>query len=415
MEGYDGQFLTMDDYEFDGRRVYVRLDINSPINPITGEIIGSSRFRSHVETVNLLRHSKVVLVGHQSRPGKEDFTSLRQHAMEMQRVLGRRVQFIDELFGERVSREVLSMSDGDIIMLENTRFYSEEANLDTEDIEVMERTHIVQNLSKLFDYYVIDAFPAIHRAQTSLVGFRRIRPNVAGRLIQREVSMLDRFLRSRDRPKYAILAGAKIDDSIKVARSFLRSGLVDRVITGGVVANAFLWAAGRHIGKKNMEFIKKNNKNYEELLETCRSLLRDYGDRIVMPVDGVLSPSGKRHILTEPVPDDQILADIGVDTIVQYSEMVASARGIFMNGPMGMYEIEEYSAGTFEVFRAVASSDGITVAGGGHTLSALEKLGAINRITHASTGGGALISYLSGEKMPVLEALKESRAIFKGR
>ncbi len=336
MEGYDGQFLTMDDYEFDGRRVYVRLDINSPINPHNRR---DHRFLEVPLPCGDCKPPKALQgcpCRHQSRPGKEDFTSLRQHAMEMQRVLGRRVQFIDELFGERVSREVLSMSDGDIIMLENTRFYSEEANLDTEDIEVMERTHIVQNLSKLFDYYVIDAFPAIHRAQTSLVGFRRIRPNVAGRLIQREVSMLDRFLRSRDRPKYAILAGAKIDDSIKVARSFLRSGLVDRVITGGVVANAFLWAAGRHIGKKNMEFIKKNNKNYEELLETCRSLLRDYGDRIVMPVDGVLSPSGKRHILTEPVPDDQILADIGVDTIVQYSEMVASARGgIFMNGPHG--------------------------------------------------------------------------------
>jgi len=407
-------FFTMDSFDLRGKTVFLRLDINSPMNPMNGEILGGSRFKSHVDTINSLMDSKVVIVAHQSRPGKEDFTSLEKHAAYMKRVLGRDVKFIDALFGSSVTAAVKSMKIGDILMLENTRFYSEETEIPATDIEAMEGSHIVRSLEPLMDYYVIDAFPAIHRAQTTLVGFRRVKPNIAGRLIEKEVAMLDRFSRGKERPKLAILAGSKIDDSIAVSKNFLEKKMVDSIIVGGVVANAFLWASGKNIGKKNMEFIMKNNKNYESLLKDCSGILKNHRDKVVIPVDFVLNPSGRRISVDDEVPDDELLADIGVDSIVMFTEHIRQAKAIFMNGPMGMYEMPAYSSGTFEVLNAISRSRALRIAGGGHTLSAMEKLGMLNRIDHASTGGGALISYLSGEAMPVLEALSESRALFKG-
>ena len=412
MPRYAGNFFTLDSFDLRGRHIYLRLDVNSPINPIDGNIMSSARFESHLETLRDLSESMVVLVAHQSRPGKNDFTSLNRHAEKLERILGRPVEFIDSLFGKEVRNRIRKMEPGDIIMLENTRFYSEEVDIDAGDIDAVESTHIVRNLVDLFDYFVIDAFPAIHRAQTSLVGFRRLKPNLAGRLIEREVSMIDRFRDSRERPKIAILAGAKIDDSIQVSSNFLRDGTVDSILVGGVVANAFLWASGFDIGRKNREFIEKNNKDHKKLIETCSKLLKSYPGKIIMPEDFVLNPMGRLFSINDHIPDDQLIADIGLESIARFSSLISEARGIFLNGPMGMYEIEEYSVGTREILEAVANSDALTIAGGGHTLSALEKLNLMGRITHASTGGGALISYLSGDPMPVLESLVESRKIF---
>ena len=412
MPRYAGNFFTLDSFDLRGRHIYLRLDVNSPINPIDGNIMSSARFESHLETLRDLSESMVVLVAHQSRPGKNDFTSLNRHAEKLERILGRPVEFIDSLFGKEVRNRIRKMEPGDIIMLENTRFYSEEVDIDAGDIDAVESTHIVRNLVDLFDYFVIDAFPAIHRAQTSLVGFRRLKPNLAGRLIEREVSMIDRFRDSRERPKIAILAGAKIDDSIQVSSIFLRDGTVDSILVGGVVANAFLWASGFDIGRKNREFIEKNNKDHKKLIETCSKLLKSYPGKIIMPEDFVLNPMGRLFSINDHIPDDQLIADIGLESIARFSSLISEARGIFLNGPMGMYEIEEYSVGTREILEAVANSDALTIAGGGHTLSALEKLNLMGRITHASTGGGALISYLSGDPMPVLESLVESRKIF---
>ncbi len=408
-------FFTMDDFDLEGKTVYLRLDINSPINPITNEIIGVSRFLSHTETISMLRHSKVVLIGHQSRPGKDDFTSMEDHSRQLQRIIGRKITFVDEMFSSSARKAISSMSEGEIIMLENSRFYSEETDIPGEDIERMEQSNIVRRLEPLFDYFVIDAFPAIHRSQTSLVGFHRLKPNIAGKLVEREVIMLDRFRFGRENPKIAVLAGSKIDDSIKVSKSFLDSGTVNSILTGGVVGNAFLWASGKDIGKRNRDFIIKNNRNHEKLVEICREILKEHSGKIIMPRDAVLSPSGRRVSMSEDIPDNETIADIGLDTIAQYSEVLESAGAIFMNGPMGIYEIPEYSVGTREVLTALASSDALKIAGGGHTLSALEHLGLIKRVDHASTGGGALISYLSGEPMPVLEALRESKRIFKGK
>ena len=404
----------MEDFDLAGKTVFLRIDVNSPINPETGEIIGSARFFSHMETINSLVNSKVVILAHQSRPGKEDFTSLEKHALTMQRILGRKVEYRDSLFSRETLTRIARLERGEILMLENTRFYSEESSIDY-DLEVMESTNLVKKLGPMMDYFVNDAFPSIHRGQTSLVGFQRIVPNISGKLIEREIRSLDRFLKGKENPKLAILAGSKINESISVARNFLETGTIDRIMTGGVVANAFLWAKGVDIGKKNRDFIIKNNKNHEELIGICRDLLRKHAKKILLPVDFTLSPSGKRHANGDKIPEDQILADIGIDTIVSYIEEIREAKAVFLNGPMGMYEFADYSTGTSEVFSAIARSGALKIAGGGHTLSALEMLGLMKRFNHLSTGGGALISYLSGETMPVLEALKASKKYFEGK
>ncbi|MGC8515786.1 MAG: phosphoglycerate kinase [Thermoplasmata archaeon] len=408
-------FFTLDDFNFDGKTVFLRLDINAPIDPSTGDILDYSRFSAHVDTINELRGSKVIIIAHQSRPGKDDFVSLRAHAAHLSMMAKKEIRFVDQLFGSAVSAAIQKMKPGDIIMLENSRFYSEEVSLDGADLETMVSSNIVRMLAPLMDYYVIDAFPAIHRPQITLTGFRSVKPNIAGRLIEREISALEKFKSPSAGNKIAILAGAKISDSITVAGSFLEKGVVQFVLAAGVVGNAFLHAIGKNIGERSLAFIKKNNKNYADLIKICAELYKKFPGRIILPDDVILNPSGRRIEIGARIPETELIADIGIDTMVKFSGYIKNADGIFMNGPMGMYEIDQYSAGTREIFSEVAESRALTIAGGGHTLSALERMGLMRKITHASTGGGALISYLSGEHMPVLEALRESRKLFAGK
>lgn len=415
MGKFSQDYFTMDDFDFSGKTVFLRVDINSPINPATLEVMGYSRFSAHVPTIQDLSDAKLVIVAHQSRPGKDDFVSLSGHAFHLGTMIKKKIRFFDHLFGADVSEAIKSMQSGEVIMLENTRFYSEEVVLDASDLETMASSNIVKNLAPLFDYFIIDAFPAIHRDQVTLTGFRAVRPNIAGRLVQKEIEALDKFQTSSGRPRIAILSGAKINESITVAKSFLRNDTVDYILAGGVVANAFLYARGTNIGKRSREFIEKNNKNHQSLIDTCKEILQTYPDKIILPVDMILNPSGKRVEVGKGIPDTELIADIGLDTIVLFSERIRQAKAIFLNGPMGMYEIDRFSAGTREVFSEVAASKSLTIAGGGHTLGALEKMDLLGKIAHASTGGGALISYLSGENMPVLEALKQSKKIFSGK
>jgi 3-phosphoglycerate kinase len=406
-------FFTLDDYDLTDRTVLLRLDINSPIHPLTGEIMGDTRFRSHIPTIERLRNSRVVILAHQSRPGKSDFISLESHARRLERLLGRRVKFIDSICGTTALGAIRSMKSGDIIMLENTRFFSEDVFFDRDDSELMESSNMVQNLSSVVDVFVNDAFPAIHRHQTSLTGFTYKIPNIAGLLIQKETEAVDNFMHAGVKGCIAILAGAKIEDSISVAHSFIERKLVSRILVGGVVANAFIWASGRDIGKRNEEFIRNNNRHADKYLDICREILMDNRDIIHLPEDLILNPSRRRIDLNEEVPEDQIIADIGPDTIAAFSREIRKAKHIFINGPMGMYEIADYASGTNEILKEVANARALKLAGGGHTISALEMLGLENRIDHISTGGGALISYLSGEPMPVMESLSKSRDKFQ--
>ncbi|MEM1857369.1 MAG: phosphoglycerate kinase, partial [Thermoplasmata archaeon] len=408
-------YFTMDDFDFKGKRVLVRLDLNSPVNVETGEILDTSRFNAHLETLKRLGESKVVILAHQSRPGKKDFLTTKRHAEVLSRLLRRPVEYVDGLFESFVIEKIKSMKNGDMIMLENTRFYSEDVVLADEPISIQKRSHIVKRLSPLFDYFINDAFAAIHRPQTTLVGFAEDIPNIAGALMDKEITMLSKFLFDNSRPKFAVLAGAKVDDSLKVAKNFLEKGIVDKIFTGGLVSNLFLVSRGIDIGNVNIETLKRELGNIEPLLSICKELNEKYGDKIVIPDSFAIKKDGHRYeIDISELPVNDPIMDIGLQTVAKYSDMLKEAKAIILNGPMGVYELEEFSIGTEEIFRTIANINCFKVAGGGHTISMISKLELNKKFTHVSVGGGALINFLSGESMPGLEALKLSKNKFQG-
>ncbi len=407
------KYFTMDDFNFRGKVVLVRVDVNSPIDPITGSILDYSRFEAHRQTLAELKDSKVVILAHQSRPGKRDFTSLKAHADIFTKILHKRVRHVPDLFGDYAIEEIENLRNGDYLLLENTRFYSEEYCLKKNNFK---HTLIVKELSKVADYMINDAFAAAHREQTTLVGFAETIPMIAGRLMEREIKMLTKFMELKERPKYAILGGAKVEDSLNVAKSFLENDIVDAILTGGVVASIFLIASGIDVGPGTMDFIKREYDNYEELIGQAKKILEKYDDRVKLPVDVVVNKNGGRKgIPIRMLPSEYPIYDIGLDTGTQYESLLRHSKGVIVNGPMGVFELSEFFVGTVMVLRGAAESPGLKVAGGGHTIAALEKYGLKGYFDHISTGGGSLITFLSGGRMPVIEALQKSYELFRSK
>jgi len=402
-------FFTMDDFDLSGRTVLLRVDINSPIDPATGDLLNDARIREHLTTIRELRGSKVVLLAHQSRPGKDDFTTLEVHADRIAALLGRPVRYVPSLFGRPAIDAIDAMHLGEVIVLENTRFYSEEDALADAKLDKMAKTHIVSRLAPHADYFVLDAFAAAHRAQPSLVGFCEVLPSLAGRVMERELTMLAQAVQQPERPKIALLGGVKADDSIAVARHMLEKDLVDSELTSGGVANLFLDAAGIDPGKPTTDFMRREVEDYEAHRAMCKELLARFPGRILRPTDVVLNDEGgRRPVPVSALPAKWPVYDIGLDTIAHYVEEIHRAKTIFFNGPAGVFELEPFSVGTRELLTAVAEADGFSIVGGGHTVAAVEQLGLSDRIDHVSTGGGALINFLAGRELPLVTALKHS-------
>jgi phosphoglycerate kinase len=407
------EFLTVSDFDLTGKRVLVRVDINSPIDPISGDILGDTRIRLHSDTIKLLSASKVIVIAHQSRPGKADFTSLKNHADRISYYIGKPVRFVDDLFGSRAKEAILSMHNGDVLLLENTRMYSEEIKLKDKPVKDQARTHIVRNLVPLIDYYINDAFAAAHRSQPSLTGYTSSVPSLAGPIIEQEVNALNKALYSKKRPVVAILGGAKCDDSIDVAKNMLENRIADKILTTGVVGNMFLQAKGVKLGKGSEDFLRHEFSDHQDHINTVKGLLKKYKNKIEVPVDVALNKNGKRlGRLVKKLPAKHPIADIGLDTIVNYNDIINEAKVIILNGPAGIFEMEEFSFGTFELFKAVANSSAFTVMGGGETASVIRSLELDNKIDHVSTGGGACITYLTGKTLPVLEELRNSKKLY---
>lgn len=402
-------FFTMDSFDLSDRTVLLRVDINSPIDPATGQLLNDARIREHLTTLRELRHSKVALLAHQSRPGKDDFTTLEVHAERIGALLGRPVRYVSSLFGRPAIEAIESMRVGDVVVLENTRFYSEEEALADARLEKMAKTHIVQRLAPHAEFFVLDAFAAAHRAQPSLVGFCDVLPSIAGRVMERELDTLDRAIQDPARPKIALLGGVKADDSIAVTRHVLEGGIVDKVLTSGGVANIFLEASGIDPGAPTTEFMRREVDDYDALRASCKALLAKYPGRVLLPSDVVLNDGGERKpVSLSHLPAKLPIYDIGLDTIARYVDEIRRAKTIFFNGPAGVFELEPFSVGTRELLAAIADANGFSIVGGGHTVAAVEQFGFSDRIDHVSTGGGALITFLAGKELPLVSALKHS-------
>jgi len=410
-----GEFLTLDDVDLAGKTVLVRVDINSPLDPKTGRILSDARIREHLSTLRDLREAKVALIAHQGRAGKDDCVPLESHAERMASLLGRPVRYVDSLIGTTAREAIKGLAPGEIVVLENTRFYAEEDAFSEKPIETMAKSHLVRRLAPLANYFVLDAFAAAHRAQPSLVGFCEVLPTLAGRVVEQELKMLTRALTSEERPKIAIFGGIKADDSLAVSRHMLEKGIVDRVLTTGGVALLFLDANGTDIGKVTRGVLEKEIEGYAEQVEATRDTLAKFGDRIELPRDVALNADGRRiEVPVRELPAAHPIQDIGLETMGHFATVVQDAKTIIMNGPAGVFELEPFAVGTRELFTAVAESRAFTVIGGGHTVAVAEALGLEKSFDHVSTGGGALINFLAGKPLPLVDALKRSKAKFAG-
>ena len=388
--------------------VLLRVDLNSPIDPSSNQILDDKRFREHLPTVQALDDARLVILTHQSRPGKKDYTTLEAHAAKLERLLGRPVTYVDDVFGQCAREAIRGAKRGDILMLENLRFAAEE-NL-TLKPEEAKKTILVRRLAAMADFYVNDAFGTAHRSQPSIVGLPLLLPSVAGLLMEKEVANLSRVFTGAPRPVTFVLGGTKVDDSIAVAENVLLHGTADRVIVVGVVGNVFLLAAGYDIGRPSARLI--DDLGYRGEIERARDLLKTYRDRILMPHSvAVREDGGRAEYPVDAVPEDAQVLDIGSESIDRLTEAVSASGTVVVNGPAGLFEEEQFAVGTFDLLRA-ASTVEFSVVGGGHSGAAIERLGIEDRFTHISTGGGAAIEFLTGKKMPALEALEMSKKIF---
>ena len=410
-------FLTIDDYKLEGQTVILRIDINSSINPENGDLLDDTRIKRHSATVKELAEmkAKVIILAHQSRPGKLDFVNLEKHAERMAELIDKKITFVDDLYGDRAIDHIKKLENGDILLLDNVRFDKEEIELNSfedKNFDKQNNSKMVKKLSPYASYFVNDAFAASHRCQPSLVGFSEKMPALAGRVMQRELDFLGKAISSGPTPRIAVLGGSKAADSVAIAQNFLEKG-VEQILTGGVVANIFLIASGIDIGKPSTEFIEKQIPEHKKVISLAKNLLDKYEERIQIPTDAALNIEGKRNGTNiDNLPQNYPLFDIGIDTLVNYINIIEKAGTIIANGPMGVFEDSEFATGTNEIFSAISKSDGMTVVGGGETAMAFNQMGLASGIRHISTGGGACISFMSGETMPALEAMRRSKNKF---
>ncbi len=397
-------FLTIDDLDTHNKVVLVRIDVNSPIGP-SGEILDDIRFRSHIATIKALDDAKTVLIAHQSRPGKRDFTTMENHAKKLASLIRKNVTYVDGICGSHVQQSIREMDNGEVVLLENLRFSSEE--LLKAPADDLAKTHLVKKLSLVSDLYLNDAFGTAHRAQASIVAFPLVLTSGAGKLMEKEVDILTKALTTSQRPRIFMLGGAKVDDSIKVIENVLLQGSADKVLVTGLVANTFLAASGVDIGRPSLDYIK--SLGYEGCIDVCKKLIDTYDGKIMMPIDVALDSNGNRldaHL--EDLPRECPINDIGIETIVTYSRELKSAGTVVINGPAGVFEQKAFSLGTEETLKAAAQSK-FSILGGGHVVAAARRSGIDKRITHISTGGGACIDFLAGESLPGITALVEAK------
>ena len=391
----------LDDLDAEGAALGVRVDINSPIE---GDgLADDARLRAHVETISELcdRGARVALLAHQGRPGGSDFTDLEAHAARLNELVDCPIEYSDSTFSTDARERIRALEPGSAVLLENTRFYSEEyMSFDPEDAA---QTFLVSRLAPALDAYVNDAFATSHRRQPSIVGFPQLLPAYAGRVMEREIDVLGSIEDSPE-PRVYVLGGAKVDDSIEVARSVLERGLADSVLTAGVVGNAFLLADGVSLGAASAAVV---NERSHEAVKNAGDLLDDFSHRIYMPRDVAAERDGKRHELgLAELPSDSPAMDIGVRTVDAYAEILDDAGTAILNGPAGVFEDERFETGTLELYKSATRAD-TSIVGGGDTASALRKLGILDGFTHVSTGGGAALQMLTGDTLVGIKALDQ--------
>ena len=402
---------TVKDIDVKGKRVLVRVDFNVPMSG--GEVTDDRRIRAALPTLNYLldQGASMVLMSHLGRPNGKKVAkySLKPVAGKLQELLGRPITFLDDCVGAEVEAACAKLKPGDVVLLENVRFYIEEEGKAKQDDGTSlkadpEKVKAFRaSLAKLGDVYVNDAFGSAHRAHSSTAGITDfLRPAVAGFLMEKELAYLGGALSNPAVPFLAIMGGAKISDKIAVIENLLPK--VDALLIGGGMANTFFVAQGLKVGQSLVE---------TEAVDTAKKLLAAHADKLVLPVDGVIAAEFKadaesKVVSIDQVPDGWRILDIGPATIAHFANRLAAAKTVVWNGPMGVFEFPRFAEGTFAVAKALAQLKGATtIVGGGDSAAAVEQSGLADKISHISTGGGASLEFLEGKVLPGVAALDD--------
>ena len=388
------------DLEVRSKRVIVRVDFNVPMSKTEeGKITDNARIVAALPTIKYLieNNAKVILLSHLGRPkgeAKKEF-SLAPVAKELSKLLNKDVKFLQSnlVVDDNVKDEVLKLKDGEVALLENTRFRNEE----TKNIDDFSK-----ELAELGELYINDAFGTSHRAHCSNVGLCKFLPSAVGFLVEKEISIMGKALSNPERPFVAILGGAKVSDKITVIENLIEK--VDSIIIGGGMAFTFLKSLGYSVGKSLLEDDKVDFA--KELIEKAKSK----NVKILLPIDVVVSKefsndSEFKIVNIDSIGDDYMGLDIGEKTVKLFSDEINTAKTVVWNGPMGVFEMSNFAKGTFEIAKAIAESEAISIIGGGDSASAAEKSGYKDKITHISTGGGASLQFLEGKILPGIDSI----------
>jgi phosphoglycerate kinase len=394
------KFLTLDDVETSNKRIFLRVDINVPIDPSTHLILDDTRIKAVSETLARLEDARVILGSHQSRPGKDDFTNLQPHAEALADCCNQQVMFVEDVIGPHARQRIAKVEPGQVLVLDNLRFCAEE-NIDDKPEKLL-KTHFVKQLSPLFDLNINDAFATAHRSQPSIVGLTDALPSAAGRLMEKELKAVSGLLVEPRRPSVYVLGGAKVEDKIPVIEHILTRDKADKILLGGVPAKLFLKAMDKKISADD----EKEMTELQTQIKNAKSILTKYKDKIEVPVDLAYADArGKRSDRSIDAPLRESALDIGTKTIENYSRILQGAATIVANGPLGVFERDGFDLGTRQVLEAMAKSNSHTVIGGGHLVGLASILGIDDRFKHVSTAGGAMLSLLSGQSLPGVDAL----------
>lgn len=385
---------TIKDIDIRGKRILVRVDFNVPIKD--GKVGDDTRIRAALPTIEYLLNggAAVILCSHLGRPkgGPDPKFTLKPVADYLSQLMKKPVLFSEDCVGPTAEKAAKVLIAGEVLVLENTRFHPEEEKNDPE---------MAKQLAKLADVYVNDAFGTAHRAHASTEGVARIKPGVAGFLLEKEIQYLGQAIADPKRPFVAILGGAKISDKIGVIKNLLAKA--DAVLIGGGMANTFFKAQGYPIGDSLVE---------DEALETAKQLVKEGSTHLRLPIDVVIgnrfaNDAERKVVETGPIPDGWRIMDVGPKTVAAYAKVVASAGTVVWNGPMGVFEFPHFAQGTFDLAKAVAESKAVTIIGGGDSVAAVQQSGLADKITHISTGGGASLEMLEGLVLPGVAILQD--------
>lgn len=402
-------YTSYKDVDLKGKKVLMRVDINSNIDVENYKITKSPRIEVLVPALKELKDSAIAILAHQSRPGEKDFIDLDLHAKEIEKGLGKPVKFVKDTFGEEAQKAIKELKPGEVLVLNNVRKWAPE-NKEVKDFAEAEKLELIQKLAPLFDYIIQDAFGAAHRAQPSIIGWPKM---LAGPITEKELFALKKIVDQPDKPMAMLIGGAKAIDKFKAMKYCFDNGKLDYALMSGLTAILIFEALGKNMGDINHKIIAKD---LEENLALIKETYEKYKDKIILPLDLVIDDNGKRKTINpdEAATCNTTTGDIGEKTEAKFKEIMMKCKTIVANGPPGIFEKEVFKKATYDMVDAMVEAtqknNALSIIGGGEMGMAAELSGKGDKVSFISTAGGAMLEILSGKDLPMIKALREKKA-----